>query len=83
MSGLDFVFHAEKGGSLYRLWPLTDQARTWVAKNLVEPVTWHGSAVVIETRYMQDILHGIAEDGLRVEQALVAVTNTSGGGSGK
>jgi len=62
---LDFQFQNE--GTLGILWPLTPAAEDWVFNHLPADVTrWGRNGVVIEHRYVDDILFGIQNDGLTV-----------------
>lgn len=61
-----FDFEVEDQGSLVLLYPLTAAAQTWVEENLPEDrLTW-GLGVVIEPRYVSDIVDGISADRLTV-----------------
>lgn len=60
---VDFILKDE--GSIFLLEPLTDAAREWVAAHLegADVQHWCGS-VVIEQRYVSDIVQGLQADGL-------------------
>lgn len=62
MSDFFFVNH----GSIHLLTPLTEAAKEWVAVNLPEDAQYFGKSVAIEPRYSQNILDGIADEGLMV-----------------
>jgi len=54
-------------GSVSRLVPLTDLAKEWVEEHLqLEDWQWMGPAIVIDTRYIGDIIDGIIDDGLAI-----------------
>ncbi len=53
--------------TIYLLEPLTDVARAWVGKHIPAGATRFGPAIVVEHRYIAEILEGIAGDGLTVE----------------
>ncbi len=55
-------------GSIYLLRPLTDAGREWIEENinLEEAQTW-GGAVVVEHRYIWDIVAGAEMAGLLVQ----------------
>jgi hypothetical protein len=58
-------FTAAHHGSLFLLHPLTPAATAWVDAHLPEDrMTWAGG-VVVEPRYLDDIVNGILGDGLR------------------
>lgn len=57
----------ENHGSVCILYPETDRGRDWIAENLPEDVmTWGPDGIVIEPRYVGDILQGAEHDGLTV-----------------
>jgi hypothetical protein len=56
----------ENHGSLYLMWPQTDSAQEWIDEHIPEDAQWFGSALVIEPRYVEDVAHGMMEDGLRL-----------------
>ncbi len=53
-------------GSLFLLYPQTEDALYWVALNLPEDVLHAGRAIVVEPRYVADIVAGLQADGLVV-----------------
>jgi hypothetical protein len=59
----DFV--VEGGGSIYILRPLSDAAKDWVNEHIGEDNGYqpYWPAVVIEHRYIGDIVSGIRADG--------------------
>jgi hypothetical protein len=59
-------FEVENHGTIYLLRPKTDAARTWIEENIGEDAQTFGEAVVVEHRYIADIVAGIREEGLRV-----------------
>lgn len=59
-------FSVENHGSIFLLRPLSEYAEVWVREFLPD-VTWFGSAVAIEHRYIDGILDVIAEEGLAVK----------------
>lgn len=64
MSGpADFSVRDE--GSIVVLTPNTTNGKLWASENVCAPEWAHfGAGIVIEHRYADDILAGIAEDGL-------------------
>jgi hypothetical protein len=58
---VSLAFH----GSIALITPLTDVAQTWVSDHLEheESLYWCG-AVVVEPRYLDPIVAGMADDGL-------------------
>ena len=62
MNGPDFtVIH---GGSIFILRAVTAAAREWAAENLPDDATRLAGGIVVEPRYLSNILEGIAADGL-------------------
>jgi hypothetical protein len=61
----DFTVRDEE--TIMLLFPESEAAREWVEEHLPDDcLTWAG-AVVIEHRYVPDILAGIVTDGLTIE----------------
>lgn len=59
-------FRVRDEGTIALLFPLTDAAKEWVEEKVEVAQTWSGG-VVIDHRFVQDILDGIVNDGLTVE----------------
>ena len=59
-------FTIDDHGSLVLLHPKTEQAREWVSEHLPDDAQRFGGAVVVEPRYIEDIIAGIRDDGLAV-----------------
>ena len=60
-------FLVENHGTVFLLQPLTPAANSWVEENLPEDRLTFGHAVVVEHRYIADIVAGAQADGLEVE----------------
>lgn len=61
---VDFTVQNEH--SIFLLHPHTEAARTWIAEHIpVDAMMW-GNAIVVEHRYISDIVDGIKSDGLEV-----------------
>lgn len=54
-------------GSIFLLRPLSENAKQWVNEHLPEDRQTFGNAVVVEHRYIEDIVAGMQADGLTVE----------------
>lgn len=52
--------------TIFLLHPLTDAARKWIAEHIGAEAQRFGEAVVVEHRYICDIIDGILADGLEV-----------------
>ena len=59
-------FRVANHGSLFLLQPLTSAARAWCADNLPADATRFGQCVVVEPRFIRDIVAGALGDGMRV-----------------
>lgn len=57
-------FQLQNEGSIVLLRPLTKIAKEWIEENLAPDVQMFGNAAAIEPRYLEEILHGILQDGL-------------------
>ena len=54
-------------GSIFLLVPESDLGREWIAERIPEDATrWGEDAVVVEHRYIADIVQGAINDGLEV-----------------
>jgi hypothetical protein len=53
-------------GSIFLLQPHTEAAHDWIAEHIPEDAMTFGDAVVVEHRYIADIVNGAIADGLAV-----------------
>lgn len=60
-------FTVSNHGSICILTPHTEDAQEWVENHLPEDALTFAGGIVIEPRYIDDILDGISEDGLSYE----------------
>jgi hypothetical protein len=60
----DFV--VENHGTIFLLQPLTPAANSWIEENLPDDRLTFGGGVVVEHRYIADIVRGAITDGLVV-----------------
>lgn len=60
------VYLASGGMSLALVTPVTAEARAWIEENVSDERTWFGHALVCEHRYLEDLITGMEESGLRV-----------------
>jgi len=63
-TGTDFA--VANHGTIVLLQPLTRAANEWIAANLPADRLHYAGAVVIEPRYLADIVNGLRADGLEV-----------------
>jgi hypothetical protein len=61
-------FYVRNEGSLYLFRPVSDDADAWIEENIGEDAQRFGGAVVVEHRYIADIVYGAQHDGLTVER---------------
>jgi len=60
----------ENHGSIWLLFPENAVARQWLLDHVADDAQWFGgqyAALVVEPRYVLDIVRGADEDGLEVE----------------
>lgn len=58
MASFDFI--VSNHGTIFTLTPCTDAARDWLNDNVdTENAQWMGKALVVEHRFIDDILWGI------------------------
>lgn len=50
--------------SLFLVWPLSARAISWLRENVNRECQRFGSALVVEPRYVNDIISGMTDDGL-------------------
>ena len=60
-------FHIQNEGSIVILYPHGREAQEWIEEHLPADAQRWGTGIVIEPRYLEDILNGIRADGLEVE----------------
>lgn len=59
-------FYVENEGTIFLLRPISQAANDWVSEHIPADACFFGGAVVVEHRYIQDIVQGIKNDGLEV-----------------
>lgn len=53
-------------GSIFLVTPCTQAARDWIEENVGGETQWFGKALVVEHRYIQDLVIGMQHAGLTV-----------------
>lgn len=53
-------------GSIIGLLPASDEARGWIAEHISDDAQWFGRQLIVEPRYVDDILDGMVADGLTI-----------------
>lgn len=61
-------FAVTNHGSIFALKPQTEAASDWVAAHIPDDAQWWGDGVVVEHRYISDIVACARLDGLTVEE---------------
>ena len=56
----------ENHGSIVLVQPLTDTAREWLTANVGEDSMYFGGALVVEPRYLGELVDGMVSDGLNL-----------------
>ena len=51
-------------GSVVGLWPHSEAASVWIAEHVADDAPWLGPCLMVERRYVEAILRGMADDGL-------------------
>lgn len=59
-------FAVENHFTIFLLRPLTPAAESWIDEHIPEDALNFGNAVVVEHRYIVDVVQGIQNDGLLV-----------------
>ena len=59
-------FSVQNEGTIFLLIPHTDSANAWIEEHIPEDAQRFGGGIVVEHRYIQDIVEGIQADGLAV-----------------
>ena len=57
-------FTVKNEGTIYLLTPLTNFANTWVEEHISDDAQWWGRSIIVEHRFIRNILAGITYDGL-------------------
>lgn len=63
----DHDFRVENHGSVFLLRPLTVRAHDWIVAHVADDALWFGRALVVEPRYVENIVDGMTIDGLSGE----------------
>ena len=63
-SKFDFLVHSE--GTVYLLRAASPAGAAWIEAHIPADATWFGGAVVVEHRFIGNIVRGAVADGMRV-----------------
>ena len=59
--------HVENHGSIFLLTPITTKGADWINEHIPQDaMTWAHHSIVVEHRYIADIVNGAIADGLTV-----------------
>jgi hypothetical protein len=64
---IEFDIKVENHFSLYILQDLTPTGKAWLDEHIPEDTLTWGGGIVVEPRYVSDIVQGMIADGLKVE----------------
>ena len=53
-------------GTIVLLTPCTEQAQGWIDEHIPKDAMYFGNGLVVEPRYVEDIIHGMIQDGLEL-----------------
>lgn len=59
-------FYVQNEGSIVLLFPNTSDAHAWIDARVDDTAQWFGRAVIVEPRYIADIVAGAQADGFTV-----------------
>lgn len=59
--------HVANHGSIFLLKATSKAGKAWIDDNIPDDAMWFGGAVVVEHRYISDIVNGAQSDGLTVK----------------
>ena len=58
--------YVENHGTLILVRPATPVAKSWIEENVSDEATFWAGALVVEPRYVHDLLRGMKADGLEI-----------------
>jgi len=59
-------FTVQNEGTIFLLIPNSEAAQEWIEEHTPDTAQYFGNAVVVEHRYIADIIEGIQQSGLEV-----------------
>ena len=62
LTGLDIKVYDH--GSLWGFQPISSDAKTWIEENVQDDAQWWGDQLVVEHRYVVDLVDGMLDAGL-------------------
>lgn len=61
------MFSVEDHGTIVLIRPHTADTREWLEEHTDETALWFGSALVVEPRYVEALVHGLVEEGYALQ----------------
>lgn len=58
--------HVHDEGSIVLFELISESAKVWVSEKVSDDAQWFGHRLVVEPRYVEDLVNGMKEDGLEV-----------------
>lgn len=58
--------HVVNNFTFFMVYPLTKAAKGWIADHVASGATWFGAGLTVESRYLDDLLVGMSDAGLRI-----------------
>lgn len=57
----------DTGSNFVLLYPTSEAGKNWLGEHVPEDALWYGAGLVVEHRYLEALLLGIEQDGLKIE----------------
>lgn len=61
------MFTIEPHGTIVLVRPLTNDVKAWLEANVAGDAVWFGGALVVEPRYLDELYHGLVEEGYALQ----------------
>lgn len=61
------MFSIENHGSIVLVRPLTEDVETWLIEHTADEAQWFGNALVVEPRYVENLVEGLVEEGFAAQ----------------
>ena len=66
-TGTTFDVLVRNEGSIFMVNPMTPAAKEWISEHIPDDAQYFGRALIVEHRYIDDIIEGMRGDGLMVQ----------------
>ncbi len=57
----------ENHGTIFLVRPLSQRANAWIGEHVAEDALFFGGALVVEHRYIQEIVAALVDEGMQVQ----------------